>query len=103
MALEDLVRVQRRIQELEPLLAAPPADLEPPDGTITIGSQVTARDESGRERRFVLVSPLEAGAARGHVSTALPVGLALLGCRTGDRVQVQAPAGQRTFTVTEVE
>lgn len=104
MALEELDRVRRRIHELEPLLATAPAqEATLPDGSITIGSRVTARDESGREQVLVLVSPLEAGAARGHVSTASPVGLALLGRRAGDRVQVQVPAGLRTFTVTEVQ
>ena len=52
---------------------------------------------------FVLVSPLEAGAVRGHVSTASPVGAALLGRRAGDEVQVRVPAGQRVFTVLGVE
>jgi transcription elongation factor GreA len=104
MALEDLARVQQRIRELEQLLAAEPAeDVLYPPGTITIGSRVIARDGSGRMHTFVLVSPLEAGAVRGHVSTASPVGVALLGRRPGDQVQVTVPAGLRALTVLSVE
>ena len=104
LLLEDQARVLQRIRELEQLLAAEPADdgLHPP-GTTTIGSRVTVRDESGRPYVFVLVSPLEGGAVRGHVSTASPVGSALLGRRAGDAVQVTVPAGRRVFTVLNVE
>ncbi len=104
MVLEELARVQARIRELEQLLAAAPdGDIPHAPGTITIGSRVTVRDDSGRTHVFVLVSPLEAGTARGHVSTASPVGAALLGRRSGDEVQVTVPAGRRVFTVLGVE
>ena len=104
LALEELAGVLQRIQHLEQLLAAAPLDdgIHPP-GTITIGSRVTARDDSGRLHVLVLVSPLEAGAVRGHVSTASPVGVALLGRRAGDVVHVMVPAGHRVFTVLDVE
>ena len=104
LLLEELARVQQRIGELEQLLAAAPAgDVPHPPGTVTIGSRVTARDESGRVHTFVLVSPLEAGTIRGHVSTASPVGAALLGRRADDEVHVTVPAGLRLFTVLTVE
>jgi transcription elongation factor GreA len=101
---EELARVRARIRELEHLLAAAPDDRAPhAPGTITIGSRVTARDDGGRMHVFVLVSPLEGGAVRGHVSTASPVGAALLGRQPGDEVRVTAPAGRRVFTVLGVE
>ncbi|MGE0539559.1 MAG: GreA/GreB family elongation factor [Dehalococcoidia bacterium] len=104
LALEDLARVQQRIREVEQLLATEPAEDAPyTPGAITIGSRVLARDGSGRMHTFVLVSPLEAGAVRGHVSTASPVGVALLGRRPGDQVQVTVPAGLRALTVLSVE
>jgi transcription elongation GreA/GreB family factor len=103
LLLEELARVQQRRQELEELLATEPAEYSThPPGTVTIGSQVTACDDSGRVHRFVLVSPLEAGVVRGHVSTVSPVGAALLGRRAGDSVQVMVPAGRRVFNVLTV-
>ncbi len=104
MALEELARVQQRIREVEHLLATAPVDgMAHTPGTVTIGSKVTARDETGRTHEFVLVSPLEASSVRGHVSTASPVGTALLGRRPGDQVQVKVPAGLRAFLLLSVE
>lgn len=100
---EDLARVQGRIQELERSLTAERAEEAPhATGTVVIGSRVTARDEAGREHRFVIVSPVEADAARGHISAASPIGGALLGHRAGDNIAVKVPAGQRTFALLDV-
>ncbi len=100
---EDLQRIQGRIQELERSLAAERAEEAPTRaGVVTIGSQVTARDNGGREHTFVLVSPVEADAARGHISSSSPIGAALVGRRAGDEVSVKVPAGVRAFTVLNV-
>jgi transcription elongation GreA/GreB family factor len=101
--LDELARVRQRIAELERALAAAVQDtpVQPP-GTITIGSRVVARDEKGRVHTFVLVSPVEADAARGHISIASPVGAALLGRQAGDRTSVAVPTGQRAFEIVEV-
>jgi transcription elongation GreA/GreB family factor len=101
---EDLARVQGRIQELERSLAADRADeTRHPAGTVAIGSRVTAQDNAGRTHTFVIVSPVEADAARGHISAESPIGAALLGRRAGDEVSVKVPAGLRTFTLLTVE
>jgi transcription elongation factor GreA len=101
---EDLARVQGRIQELERSLAAESAEATPhPAGTVAIGSRVTTTDNTGRTHTFVIVSPVEADAARGHISAESPIGAALLGHRAGDVVSVKVPAGVRTFTIITVE
>ena len=104
LALQELTRLQRRIREVEDILAAAPP--EPPPcapGVISIGSRVAVRDADGRTRRFVLVSSVEAGIVPGGVSTVSPVGAALLGRRVGDAVRVDVPAGIRALTVLSVE
>lgn len=103
LAVDELLRIQSRIDELEQLLAASAGAPPPVRGAATIGSRVTARDEDGRLHTFVLVSPLEAGTVPGHISTGSPVGAALTGRAAGDAVKVTVPAGLRTFTVVSVE
>ena len=101
---EDLARIQGRIQELERSLAAERVEAAPhATGIVVIGSRVTARDNAGREHTFVLVSPVEADAGRGHISAASPIGAALVGRRAGESVSVKVPAGMRTFILLNVE
>jgi transcription elongation factor GreA len=102
IALEEHQRIRNRIAEIERLLAQAATEPVIAAGTITMGSNVRASDLDGKVHQFVLVSPLEAGATRGHISTASPVGIALLGRRVGDRVHVETPSGRRTLTVLTV-
>ncbi|MGE0544275.1 MAG: GreA/GreB family elongation factor [Dehalococcoidia bacterium] len=102
LALEEHQRIRRRIAEIERLLAQEMLDAADTVGAVTVGSRVTAGDLDGKVHSFVLVSPLEAGTTRGFISTASPVGVALLGRRVGDQVQVETPSGRRTFTVLTV-
>ncbi|MER3421790.1 MAG: transcription elongation factor GreA, partial [Chloroflexota bacterium] len=97
---EELARVQARIHELEAALAARPEEAAPqPDTKVRLGSRVTVQDERGQEQTFVIVSQLEADAARGHISASSPIGAGLLGHAAGDVVTIKVPAGQRTLTI----
>ena len=65
------------------------ADLRPsaamPADVVTIGSRVTFR-EGEREQTVTIVMPHEADVERGRVSVVSPVGAALLGLSTGQRI-----------------
>jgi len=100
---EEIMRVQGRIIEIERSLAAERAEATPHAvGIVAIGSRVNVRDDAGREHSFVIVSPVEADAGRGHISSASPIGAALLNRRAGDTVAVKVPSGQRNFSVLAV-
>ncbi len=101
---EEIMRVQGRIQEIEASLAAERVeDATVPAGVVAIGSEVTVRDNTGRSHTFVVVSPVEADAARGHISASSPIGAALLGKSAGVEVTVKVPAGLRTLAILSVE
>ncbi|MCC6313036.1 MAG: GreA/GreB family elongation factor, partial [Thermomicrobiales bacterium] len=100
---EAFAITEARIQELEQTLAnavvlGPAAD----DGTVSLGSNVTIRDEDGMEETWVLVSPAEATAAGGAISTESPVGSALLGRCEGDSTTVETPVGPLVYTIVKV-
>ncbi|HWQ03134.1 MAG TPA: transcription elongation factor GreA [Candidatus Nitrosotenuis sp.] len=64
------------------------------------GSRVGLLDlEKSSEIEYKLVTPEEADAANGMISTSSPIGKALLGRRVGDEVKVQTPAGVKQFEV----
>jgi transcription elongation factor GreA len=70
-------------------------------GVARIGSTVVVRDEFG-ESTYQIVGPSEGNMARGLMSTASPMGSALLDHRAGDTVTFKTPGGERQATVVNV-
>jgi transcription elongation factor GreA len=62
---------------------------------------VVVRDEFG-ESTYQIVGPSEGNMARGLMSTASPMGSALLEHRPGDTVTFKTPGGERQATVVSV-
>jgi transcription elongation factor GreA len=100
-ALEDQEVLERRITRLEASLAsARVVDDAPHDGTIGIGTRVRLRDiDNGRTAEYDVVGSLEADPGQRRLSADSPVGRALLGRRTGDVLQVNAPRGRMQFRI----
>jgi len=80
----------------------PPTRL--PAEVVTIGNHLRYRDAlTGRAHQVMLAWPEHADSRRGIVSVLTPVGVALLGLSTGDRICCTTRAGpKRTLTVLEV-
>ena len=70
-----------------------------PHGKAGFGSTVTLRAGSGTEIVYQLVMPEDADAEKGMISTASPIGRALLNKEEGDEVTVTTPAGTREFEI----
>jgi transcription elongation factor GreA len=70
---------------------------------IVFGAIVDLIDEdSDAEITYQIVGELEADIKQGLISVASPVARALIGKHEGDTVEIQAPAGVRTYEVTGV-
>ena len=101
---QEMAQVQSRIRELQEALdGASPVRPSGHEGTVAVGSSVSVRDDTGREQAFTIVAPIEMDASRGYISFTSPVGRALLGRQAGDVVTVEAPRGERRFTIVEIE
>ena len=74
-----------------------------PHEKVGFGSTVHLRDsESGQALVFQLVMPEDADGEKGWISTASPIGRALLNKEAGDEVKVAAPGGTRVFEITKL-
>ena len=62
---------------------------------------MTVDGEDGVET-FTIVGSTEARPTDGRISNESPVGRALLGRKKGDKVVVHVPAGDFTYTVTNI-
>ena len=94
--------VEGRIQTLEQMLkSAVILDDATQTEAVGLGSTVTV-DIDGDEETYVVVGSLEADPARGRISSASPVGKALLGRRAGDEVTATAPGGSVVYRIKEI-
>ena len=66
------------------------------------GSTVQLRDRDGAVLVYQLVMPEEADAEKGMISTASPIGRAILNKEEGDEMKVVTPAGTKTFELVKV-
>ena len=67
----------------------------------TSASLLQVRDEFG-ESTYQIVGPSEGNMARGLMSTASPLGSALLDHRAGDTVTFKTPGGERKATIVSI-
>ena len=66
------------------------------------GSTVHLRDRDGTVLIYQLVMPEDADAEKGMISTASPIGRAILNKEEGDEVKVVTPAGNKTFELLKL-
>jgi len=78
-----------------------PRDI-PPD-VVTMNSRVCLVDlETGDEEAFTLAFPDDADVEQGRISVLAPVGIAMLGYRTGDVFTWKVPKGECRFRIKEI-
>jgi regulator of nucleoside diphosphate kinase len=78
------------------------AEQLPPD-VVTLDSRVQLIDlDSGEELLFAVVLPSRANADEGRISVLAPLGMAVLGYRSGDVIEWDVPGGRRRLRVTHV-
>ncbi len=98
--------IEARIEELEKILKN--AELIDEDeiasDTISVGCQVTLLDvEFDEEMQFKIVGSTEANSLKGLISNESPLGIALLGKKKGETVEVEAPAGMIQYKVVDIQ
>ena len=73
-------------------------------GAVTLGSRVKVRDtEDGYEEEYIIVGSQEANPMEGKVSDDSPFGHGLYGHVAGEKITVDAPAGELHFEILSVE
>ncbi|MPY88040.1 MAG: transcription elongation factor GreA [Luteitalea sp.] len=73
-----------------------------PRDRAAFGSTVHVREADGTSMVYRLVMPEDADVERGLISTASPIGRALVGKEEGDEVNVPTPNGQRSFELVKL-
>ena len=97
-------KLYSRIAEVKNLIEnAEIIEMSATAGTIGHGSKVKVRDlEDNSTMNYVIVGSQEANPMSGQISSDSPFGRCLLGHVVGDIVVVDAPIGQLSFEILEV-
>ena len=102
-AKEELDFLDGRIAELESVLAnAKIVASNRSKGKVGVGSKVRLK-VNGQEHTFHVVGEWEADPKAKKISHTSPLGQALIGKKPGDKVKVEAPAGQITYEILEIK
>lgn len=100
-AREEQGILESRIIEVEDILQN--ADIIKPKkgGTVHVGSTVVLKN--GKEVTYQVVGPVEADPLEGKISNESPIGSALMGKKTGDKVTIKTPKGEISYEIKEVK
>ena len=104
-AKEDLAFLEGRKDELDMLIQR--AEIvgkdETQKGIVGIGSQVMVEvDGKGKHHTYHIVGEWEADPSQKKISAKSPLGVALLGKKAGENVEVEVPAGKVIYSIREV-
>lgn len=95
-------RLESRISEIEHILANSDVIKKPKgDNKVQIGSTVTLKHASGKEMSFQVVGTVEADPLNGKISDESPMGMALIGHKLGDTVEI-ASNGDSEYEIIKI-
>ncbi|HKC15054.1 MAG TPA: transcription elongation factor GreA [Patescibacteria group bacterium] len=101
-AREELSFIDGRIDELEELLKQAVIIAEGHSNhMVKLGSKVTL-SVKGKKEVFSVVGEWEADPIEKKISHKSPLGLALLGKRVGEKIEVEAPVGKILYTIKSI-
>ena len=105
-AMDEQREIEARIEELEQILKNADVvdeaeiDLE----KINVGCKVKLHDvEFDEELEFSIVGSTEANSLLGKISNESPLGMALIGKKVGEVVEVEAPSGVMQYKVLDIQ
>lgn len=103
-ARQDQERNENRIAEIEHILANVQVITAPKsDGKVVLGSTVKLKSDTGNKtKEFQVVGTVEADPLSGKISDESPIGQALMGKKTGEKVEIKLPAETISYTIVDI-
>ncbi len=101
-ARDELSFVEGRITEIEALLkTAEVVNHDTRGDNVELGKKVTI-EVAGNRQEFTIVGEFEADLSLNKLSSASPIGHALIGHKSGESVEIAIPAGRATYKIVSV-
>ena len=101
-AKQDLAFIDGRIAELEEIIHGAKVVTNHGRFQVDVGCRVTVH-VNGKKDQYTVVGEWEADHKEKKISHESPLGKALMGKKTGDAVEVEAPAGKLHYKILAIE
>ena len=101
-AKQDLAFIDGRITELKLILSEAKIIASHSRKKVDVGCKVTLH-VNGKREHFTIVGEWEADPMQKKISHSSPLGMALIGKKPGDKVEVEAPAGKILYKILHIE
>jgi transcription elongation factor GreA len=101
-AKDELAFIDGRIVELEEIIHKAKVVTTKKSSKVEVGCKVTVH-VNGKKDEFTLVGEWEADPSNKKISHSSPLGKALMGKKSGDSVQVEAPAGKVHYKILHID
>lgn len=103
-ARDEQAKCESRIAEIEEILqnAIIQSDEHHNDDIVDIGDTVTVSKINGEEKVFTIVGREEIDLTQNKISNESPIGMALIGRKKGESVDVNTPNGIVTYKIIKV-
>lgn len=101
VARAELSSIDSRLRHLSYLLKTGRIQTAPTTGKIGIGSKITVLQDN-KNMRFEIVGSFESDPAKSRISHLSPLGKALMGKVSGDKITVSTPSGSTSYQVLSV-
>lgn len=102
-AREEQNRLETRVSEIEHILKSVEVIKKPKgDSKVQLGSTVILRGKNGDTKEFQVVGTVEANPLSGKISDESPIGLALIGKKEGELVEIITPAETSSYAISDI-
>lgn len=96
-------RNELRITEIEHIIKNAEIIKQPKtDTSVHLGSKVSLQSSGGQKQQYQIVGTVEADPLEGKISDESPIGVALMGKKLGDDVEIVTPAQTVTYNIIEI-
>lgn len=103
-ARQNQAETEARIRQLETILKYATIVSHKKSDTVEIGSNVAVRrGRSKTKLEYTIAGSEESNMAEGKISYTSPLGSALMGSKKGDKVTLETPGGEVTYTIEKVD
>ncbi len=100
-AREEQGLLETRIAEIEDILNNAEIIKMSKKSTVGLGSRVELKT-GNKKVQYIIVGPVEADPLEGKISNESPIGMALYGKKVSDKVTINTPKGDISYTVVSV-